>query len=345
MLTDYGSRDKKFTDIIREVREKVLHLGGVSKEEGYETILMQGSGTFGIESVISSVIPENGHILVIINGAYGERIAKISERHKIETTRLEFPENEHPSLEVIRRTLDQKTSITHVALIHSETTSGIINPVKEIGIIVNSAGKTFIVDAMSSFGAVPVNIKECKINYLISSANKCIEGVPGFSLVIGEKENLLISKGNARTLSLDLYAQWKGLEDNKQFRFTPPTHTIIAFHQALQELEQEGGIQARCSRYKQNQESLMNGMKLLGFREYLSPDKQGYIITSFLYPENNNFNFSTFYNKLNERGFVIYPGKVSKTDCFRIGSIGQIYPEDINKFLQSVEEVKKEMGF
>jgi len=344
MLCDLGSRDNAFIDAVKSVRSELLTLAGVSKEEGYEVILMQGSGTFGVESVVSSVVPADGHLLVIINGAYGERISQIAAVHKIVQTRLVFEENEWPLVSQIEQELKSNSAITHVAVIHSETTTGIVNPIEEIGVLTKKYNKVLIVDAMSSFGAIPVNVRDIGIDFLVSSSNKCIEGVPGFSYTIAKRDTLLKAKGLARTLALNLYAQWEGLEKNGQFRFTPPTHAILAFHQAIKELIKEGGIPARAKRYSTNHQRLVEGMRALGFKEYLPPEKQGYIITSFHYPKHPKFDFKEFYTRLNAKGQVIYPGKLSKVDCFRIGNIGQIYPDDIKVLLQCIAEVMKEMG-
>lgn len=345
MQIDYGSRDVAFIQTVKEVREELLKLGGVSQEEGYESIIMQGSGTFGIESVLSSVVPDLGNLLIIINGAYGERMAKMAYVNKLIYTELKFPENTTPDLDVIAEKLASDKSITHVAVVHCETTTGIFNPVQAIGQLVSKYGKTFIVDAMSSFGGVPFDIKANQVDFLISSSNKCIEGVPGFSFIIANKEELEKAEGRARSLTLDLYAQWKGLESNGQFRFTPPTHSIVAFRQALRELEEEGGVEARSNRYQENYNTLIEGMRKLGFQEYLEKEKQGWIITSFLYPESENFDFKEFYDRLNEQGYVIYPGKLSQADCFRIGNIGQIFKKDVEGLLVAIEKAKAEMGF
>lgn len=344
MLHDFGSRDIVFINTVKSVRSNLLKLAGVSQEEGYESVLMQGSGTFGIEAVISSVIPADGHILIIINGAYGERISKMTAIYKIAQTRLVFDEDEIPSLEKIEDVLKSNPAITHVAVIHCETTTGIINPVEKIGSLVKKYGKVFIVDAMSSFGAVPLNVKDAEIDFLISSSNKCIEGVPGFSFTIAKRDTLNQAKGIARTLALDLYAQWAGLENDGQFRFTPPTHAILAFNQAIEELITEGGVSGRAKRYNTNYQYLVKGMRSLGFKEYLPVEKQGYIITSFHYPAHPNFSFKEFYSRLNDKGQVIYPGKLSKVDCFRIGNIGQIYPDDIKVLLNCITEVLDDMG-
>lgn len=343
MLRDLGSRDYEFIDTVNHIRTDLLRLAKVSKSDGFESVIIQGSGTFGIESVISSVIPQDGNLLTIINGAYGERISKIAEIHQIPQIKLVFPENEWPDLAKIEEVLQLNPQISHIAVVHCETTTGIINPVEAIGILSQYYRKAFIVDAMSSFGAVPVNVNESFIDFLISSSNKCIEGVPGFSFVIANKEKLAKSQGLARSLVLDLYAQWQGLESDGQFRFTPPTHVILAFDQALKELEIEGGVEGRAGRYKENYQRLIAGMRALGFREYLSPEKQGYIITSFHYPQHPNFNFKTFYKKLNDKGFVIYPGKLSHADCFRIGNIGKIYVDDIDLLLVTIKGTLQEM--
>ncbi len=345
MQVDYGSRDVAFIQTVKEVREELLKLGGVSQEEGYESIIMQGSGTFGIESVLSSVVPDLGNLLIIINGAYGERMAKMAYVNRLIYTELKFPENTTPDLDVIAERLASDKSITHIAVVHCETTTGIFNPVQAIGQLASKYGKTFIVDAMSSFGGVPFDIKASQADFLVSSSNKCIEGVPGFSFVIADREALKKAKGQARSLTLDLYTQWEGLEKNGQFRFTPPTHAIVAFRQALKELEAEGGVEARTARYQENYNTLIEGMRNLGFKEYLDKDKQGWIITSFLYPENENFDFNEFYARLNEQGYVIYPGKLSQADCFRIGNIGQIYKKDVEGLIAAIKRAKAAMGF
>ena len=229
MLRDVGSRDNDFIELVRGIRRRLLTLGGVSQETGYEAVLVQGSGTFGIESVISSVVPPDGKILILANGAYGERMVKMAARYKIAHEVMRWPENKPVSVAQVREKLSGDAKISHVAVVHCETTTGILNPITELGAAARETERTFIVDAMSSFGAIPLDLEAAKIDYLISSANKCIQGVPGFSFVLARREKLEASKGLARTLSLDLWEQWKGLENDGQFRFTPPTHTLLAF--------------------------------------------------------------------------------------------------------------------
>ena len=231
-----------------------------------------------------------------------------------------------------------------MAAVHCETTTGIFNPIEAIGNVVHDAGKQYFVDAMSSFGAVPIDFADSHIDYLVSSANKCIEGVPGFAFAIARTESLTSTKGFARSLSLDLLAQWEGLEKNGQFRFTPPTHTLLAFHQALQELRDEGGVEGRAARYRTNYETTLKGLRDLGFQEYLPAEDQGYIITSFRFPEHPNFSFETFYNALSDAGYVIYPGKVSDADCFRIGHIGRLFEADARALVRTIAEILTTMN-
>lgn len=342
MLTDLGSRDIAFIEIVRQIRQKLLEVGSCSPDV-YTVVPMQGSGTFGIEAVVSSTIPPDGKLLVIANGAYGERIAKIANVLNINCYVLRGVEEKTPDLDEINKVLKTNLGFTHVAVVHCETTTGIINPIQEIGGIVRDFNCKFFVDAMSSFGAVPVNLYDCDIDYLVSSSNKCFEGVPGFSFVIAKTEALEKTQGYARSLSLDLFSQWQGLERDGQFRFTPPTHALVSFHQALIELEAEGGVSGRALRYRKNHEILVDGMKDIGFELYLQPANRSYIITSFISPNHLNFDFCSFYQHLSNRGYLIYPGKVSNANCFRIGSIGYLFKSDIRALLSAVQDTLTEM--
>ena len=343
MLRDLGSRDGEFIGLVKEIRDKLVELGQADPDQ-YTAVLLQGSGTFGLEAVVSSTIPPDGKLLVIINGAYGKRLAKIASVLKIDTITLEYPENTTPNLREITDALQADKKITCVSVVHCETTTGIINPIEDIGEAAAKSGATYFVDAMSSFGAVPIDLAGCHIDYLVSSANKCIEGVPGFSFVLCQLDSLKRTAGFARSVSFDLLDQYQGFERNGQFRFTPPTHALAAFRQALAELELEGGIPGRAKRYRSNYEVLVAGMREMGFREYLKPEDQGYIITSFLYPDDPKFSFEKFYEGLNQKDDVIYPGKVSDADCFRIGNIGRIFESDIRALLAAIRETLNEMG-
>ena len=347
MLRDVGSRDKEFTSCVANIRQKLLDIAEVNKEQ-YTTIPVQGSGTYSVEAVLQSTVPRvDGKVLILENGAYGKRIAKICDIHNIPKQVLTFEEGQPVDVDTVEETLRKDPTFTHVAIVHCETSCGIFNPVTEVGKVVKKFLKSgsYFVDAMSSFGAVPLDFQAGGIDYMVSSANKCLEGVPGFSYVIARTEKLQQCKGFSRCLSLDLVDQYTSLESNGEFRFTPPTHSMLAFQQAITEFEQEGGLKGRAARYMKNRSILKEGMQKLGFRELLTqPDQPNYIITSFHYPNTSNFDFKTFYQKLNERDLVIYPGKVTDKNCFRIGTIGQIFPEDVEKLLVAIEEVCKEMN-
>jgi 2-aminoethylphosphonate-pyruvate transaminase len=342
MLRDLGSRDAEFLAVISRIRRRLLELGHVA-DASYEAVLMQGSGTFAIESVLSSVIPHGGKLLVAINGAYGHRMAKIATVLGISCQTIIFEEASPVIVERVSRALTEDAAITHVGMIHCETSTGMLNPVAEIGRAVRESARIFIVDAMSSFGGMPIDVAGNKIDFLISSANKCIQGVPGFAFVLARRDLLQAAEGCARSVSLDLLAQCKGLESDGQFRFTPPTHALLAFWQALEELKAEGGVEGRAARYSANREELMKGMSKLGFDAYLAPEHQSHFITSFRFPTHNGFDFPVFYRRLSERGFVIYPGKVSNADCFRIGTIGHIFPKDIRALVVAIGRVLDEM--
>jgi len=345
MLRDAGSWHFEFNAIVADIRERLLKVAGVSRAAGgYETVLLQGSGTFGVEAVFATCVPPNGKVAVLANGAYGERMVAMLQHAKIGQVVLRTPEDTPNDPNALDRALAADATVTHVAVVHCETTTGIVNPITEIGQVARNHKRSYIVDAMSSFGAMPIDFGGASIDYLISSANKCVEGVPGFSFVIARSEALLACEGYARSLSLDLLAQLKGLEKNGQFRYTPPTHSILAFATALDELEQEGGPGARLARYQRNHQVLVEGMKKIGFRPYLRQEVQSPIITSFLFPDDPKFTFDQFYRKLSDKGFIIYPGKISNANTFRIGNIGRIFEADMRSLLAAIAECVSELG-
>lgn len=347
MLRDWCTWDDDYNrGVVQVIRHKLVGLAthAVDAQETYTSALMQGSGTFSVESVIGSVIPEKGKLLVIANGAYGERMATIAKALRIDNVVLRESEIEAPNVERIRQQLTIDADITHLAVVHGETTTGMLNPIGEIADICKSHDKTLIVDAMSTFGGMPIDIEALGIDYLISSANKCIQGVPGFGFVITTRALLEQTKGWARSYSLDLYDQWMTMEKgNGKWRFTSPTHTVRAFSQALVELEEEGGISQRHARYVENQRLLVEGMETIGFRCLLPRELQSPIITAFHVPKSPGFAFAEFYHQLKQRGFVIYPGKVTDIETFRIGTIGEVYPDDIHRLLDAVREVSGEV--
>ncbi|MBL4797073.1 MAG: 2-aminoethylphosphonate--pyruvate transaminase [Oleispira sp.] len=342
MLRDWCTWDDDYNlGVVQPIRQQLVDMALASSsitsndgETAYSTVLMQGSGTFAVESAIGSAIPRDGKLLVLINGAYGKRIAEIAEYLKIAVVSLEVAEHEWIAADVLAETLAKDADITHVAMVHCETTSGILNPLERYAAIVKAAGKVLLVDAMSSFGGIDIKVADLGIDFLISSANKCIQGVPGMGFVIAKRSELLLCEGRARSLSLDLFSQWKTMEDNQgKWRFTSPTHVVRAFQQALAELNLEGGIEARAKRYVANHQTLIRGMKAQGFQCVVDADKQSPFISTFVYPDSELFDFKKLYDCLKEEGFVIYPGKVTATPCFRIGHIGEVYPEDMQRLL------------
>jgi len=339
MLHDAGSWHFEFNAIVSRIRERLLALAGLSSANGWEAILLQGSGTYGVEAVFQTCVPPNGKVAVLTNGAYGNRIVQMLTLARIDRLILRTPENMPTDAEALQALLDTDKAITHVAVVHCETTTGIINPIEEIGAVVRAHKKIYVVDAMSSFGGVPIDFGAGGIDYLISSANKCLEGVPGFCFVICRRETLAACEGFARSLSLDLLGQLKGFRSNGQFRFTPPTHSLLAFDQALNELEVEGGVTARAERYRRNHGVLLAGMAAAGFSPYLDPKVQSYLITAFEYPKLEDFSFDRLYRQLSDRGFIIYPGKLTQVDTFRIGTIGRLFPEDLRQLTTTIKEL------
>lgn len=335
MLLDRCTWDDEYKQLTQQIRRELLELAQVDEEE-YTTVLMQGSGSFVVESVLMSTVPDNGKILVLTNGAYGERLAFMAKTIGLQTVVEAAPYNSYHDFKHIELMLQQDPAITHLAMVHCETTTGILNPIEQMSTLAKQYNKTFIVDAMSSFGGIPIDMGGLQIDYLVSSANKCIQGVPGFGFVIARKAALAHCQGVSRSVSLDLYDQWQVMEVDGKWRFTSPTHVVAAFLQAIHELKAEGGIQARFQRYASNNQLLRERMEKFGFRSYISEDKQSPIITSFLYP-NEHFDFTAFYESIKKQGFVLYPGKLTDVDTFRIGNIGEIYKEDIERLCQSIE--------
>jgi len=347
MMQEYSTWDVDYNGIVQSIRTRLVELatGDAANPDTHTAVLMPGSGTFTVESVVGSVIPSDGKLLVLNNGAYGARITTIARMLRVDTVELGQAEIEPTDLGQVEQMLAGDPEITHVAMVHCETTTGMLNPVEAVGKIVRRLGRVFILDAMSSFGGIPMSMELTGAHYLISSANKCIQGVPGFGFVVADRAMLEATEGWSRSHSLDLFDQWREMETNGgKWRFTSPTHVVSAFARALDELKDEGGIEARHTRYVANQKTMVKGMRALGFRTLLGDDLQSPIITSFYYPDSAEFEFQKFYDALKSRGFVIYPGKVSHAQCFRIGSIGDVQPEDMTGLVGRISEVIDELG-
>lgn len=342
MQRDVGSRDAEFIRIVRDIREALVKIAGAGPE--FTAVPMQGSGTFAIEAAIGSLIPPDGKLLVPANGAYGRRMIAIAQRLGIAVDAIETPETEPIDPAAVKAHLAANPGITHVAAVHCETTTGILNPIAETGAVVAAAGRRFLVDAMSSFGGLPMDVGVCRIDCLISSANKCLEGVPGIGFAIVRTASLDAARGHARSVSLDLAAQRDELDRSGQFRFTPPTHVVLALAAALDELAREGGVAARERRYRESQRALLSGMNAMGFQPVLRAKLQSPIITAFHSPADSRFDFADFYRRLAGSGLVIYPGKLSRIDSFRIGTIGHLVPQDFAELLASIRTTLEAMG-
>jgi len=342
MMEEYSTWDVDYNKIVESIRNSLVRLAVRDDVNlgSFTSVLMPGSGTFSVESVVGSVIPPDGKLLVLNNGAYGARVATISRMLGIETVELSQVETELTNLNAVEKILIEDPAISHVAMVHCETTTGMLNPAEAVGEIVRRLGRIYILDAMSSFGGIPISMESTGAHYLISSANKCVQGVPGFGFVIAGRAQLEAAKGYARSHSLDLYDQWWEMESKGgKWRFTSPTHVVNAFACALEELDAEGGVQARYNRYLNNHKSLVEGMRSLGFKTLINDEFQSPIITSFHCPDLAAFDFQNFYDALKGYGFVIYPGKVSNADCFRIGTIGDVYKDDVLELLKKIEDV------
>ena len=338
MLRDWCTWDTDYNEgIVQNIRRRLVE-HATTNTKAYTTVLMQGSGSFAVEACLGTAVPKNGKVLIPSNGAYGKRIVEMAKVLGIDHIEMALPETAVFDPVEISAMLVRDPDITHVAIVHCETTTGILNPLKELSGVVKGMGKVLIVDAMSSFGGMPMDIDKLDIDFLISSANKCIQGVPGFGFVIAKRDVLKKCEGNARSLCLDLVGQWRDMDKSGKWRYTSPTHVVRAFYQALDELRAEGGISARYKRYCTNHRVLVDGMRGLGFTTLLDDKVQSPIITSFLYPD-DKFVFKTFYEAVKARGFVLYPGKISQAETFRVGNIGEVYPHDMHRLIDVIKEV------
>ena len=334
MLHDYGSRDATFIDLNARILERLV--GIVNGEGSYVAVPLQGSGTFVVEAMIGNFVPADGKLLILINGAYGQRIKKICDYYGRNYIVQETPEDVPVNGVQLDAALDNDTSITHVVVVHCETTSGILNPLREISEVVARHRRSLLIDSMSAFGALPLDAGEIEFDAVVASSNKCLEGAPGMGFCVARESALEKAEGNSPSLVLDLYDQWRAMQKNRQWRFTPPTHVLLAFDQALTEYLEEGGVAGRGGRYRQNCELLVAGMRDMGFKTLLADELQAPIIVTFHMPTNPGFDFARFYDGLKDQGYVIYPGKLTVADSFRMGCIGRLGAEQIEGALEAV---------
>ncbi|WP_434050100.1 2-aminoethylphosphonate--pyruvate transaminase [Marinobacter salarius] len=342
MLHDWGSWDGDFNGVTAEICERLLDVAG--GRESHVCVPMQGSGTFVVEATLGTVIPPASTTLVLMNGAYGQRIGKILDTLGRPYLAIDKGDYHPPRGDEVAVALKANPEIEQVVVVHCETSSGILNPIKDIAEVCRQAGKRLIIDSMSAFGALPVNVAELPCAALVSSANKCFEGVPGFGFAIVERELLSASAGQCHSLSLDLHDQWQYMVKTGQWRYTPPTHVVAAFLQAMREHEAEGGVDGRLARYSRNRDRLVAGLREIGFRTLLADEWLSPIITTFLSPESPEFEFRRLYDAIKARGFLIYPGKLTVADSFRVGCIGQLHDEQIDAVVIAIAEACRELG-
>jgi 2-aminoethylphosphonate-pyruvate transaminase len=343
MLRDWGSWDGEFRAMTAELRASLLVIAGDTAGE-YDCVPLQGSGSYCVEAMLGSLIPRDGHALVLANGAYGKRAATTLGYLGRACTLLDKGDYLPPRGAEVERMLAADASITHVVAIHCETSSGILNPLDEIAAAVAKHGRKLLIDSMSAFGAVPLDVRRIECEAFVSSANKCIEGVPGFGFVIARKSALAEAKGRSHSLALDLYDQWDVMNRTGQWRFTPPTHTVAAFLEALRLFKLEGGQPARLARYANNRDVLVAGMQALGFEPLLNEHWRSPIIVTFFSPAHASFEFARFYELMKEQGFIIYPGKLTVVDSFRIGCIGQVDEDVMRRVVDACARALRAMG-
>ena len=336
MLVDWGSWDERFNQLTASVCEQLLAI--LNGADSHHCVPLQGSGTFAVEAAIGTLVPRNGKVLVLINGAYGQRLAKICAVLGREFSTYETAEDQPSTAADVDRLLHADPAITHVALIHCETSTGILNPLPDIAQVVKTHGKRLIIDAMSSFGALPIDAREVPFDALIAASGKCLEGVPGMGFIFANKQALAAAEGNCHSLAMDLFDQHRYMAKSGQWRFTPPTHVVAALHEALLQYHEEGGLPARHQRYARNCQALLDGMAELGLRSFLPAAIQAPIIVTFHAPQDPRYQFKDFYERVKAKGFILYPGKLTEVDTFRVGCIGHVDAADMRAAVAAIAQ-------
>ena len=342
MLKDWGSWDSDFNAVTARLRSQLLDI--VHGHETHVVVPLQGSGTFSVEAAVATVVPRDGHVLVLDNGAYCKRAAKLTQMMGRKASVLAFGEDEPVSAQALDARLAEDASITHVVLIHCETGTGVLNPFAEVSEVCARRGKGLIVDAMSSFGAIEIDARQLRFDVLVAASGKCLEGVPGMGFVFIRKAVLDRCAGNSQSLAMDLHDQHVYMGKTGQWRFTPPTHVVVALAEAMQQFVEEGGQPARLARYTQNYRTLVDGMAALGFKPFLRPEIQAPIIVTFHAPAHPAYDFKRFYDSAKAKGFMLYPGKLTQVETFRVGCIGAIGPLEMQQAVNAVAATLREMG-
>lgn len=342
MQRDYGSWDAAFNAVTAQVCAELLDIAhGVGS---HVCVPLQGSGTFSVEAALGTLVPRNGTVMVPNNGAYCARIARILRTLGRECVELCFPENEPVVPALVAAALQQDASITHVALVHCETGAGILNPLQDIADVVRASGRKLIVDAMSSFGALDIDVQRMGIDAVVAASGKCLEGVPGMGFVIVHSDTLAATQGNCHSLALDLHDQWQYMQKTGQWRFTPPTHVVLALREAIAQYREEGGPGARLARYTANCRALVAGMEGIGLRPFLAAKDQAPIIVTFHAPHSPHYDFQAMYQAVRSQGFILYPGKLTQVETFRVGCIGAIDAIDIRKAVAAIGHALRTLG-
>jgi len=345
MLKDWGSWDADFNAITAGVRARLLDI--VHGRDTHVVVPLQGSGTFSVEAAVATLVPpgdKGGHVLVPDNGAYCKRAARLTQMMGRRATVLATPEDRPIEPAAVEAALEADTSITHVVLIHCETGTGVENPLAEVAAVCERHGKGLIVDAMSSFAALPIDARRIRFDALVAASGKCLEGVPGMGFVFLRRAILDACAGNSQSLAMDLHDQHVYMEKTGQWRFTPPTHVVVALAEAVTQFVEEGGQPARLARYTDNCKTLVDGMQALGFRPFLKPEIQAPIIVTFHAPAHEAYEFKRFYDAAKQRGFILYPGKLTQIETFRVGCIGAIGRNEMAQAVAAVADTLHEMG-
>ena len=342
MLRDWGSWDADFNAVTARVRKSLL--GIVHGEGSHVVVPLQGSGTFSVEAAVATLVPRDGHVLVMDNGAYCKRAAKLTQMMGRRASVLECADDQAVSPAALDARLAQDPSVTHVVMIHCETGAGVLNPLQAVADVCAARGKGLIVDAMSSFAAIEIDARKTRFDALIAASGKCLEGVPGMGFVFIRKDVLDRCAGNSQSLAMDLHDQYTYMEKTGQWRFTPPTHVVVALDAAIGQFEAEGGQPARLSRYQNNCKLLIDGMGALGFRPFLDPSIQAPIIVTFHAPGDPRYDFKAFYLAAKAHGFILYPGALTQVETFRVGCIGAIGANEIQQAVHAVRLALADLG-
>jgi len=342
MLRDWGSWDADFNAVTASLRSRLLDI--VHGHDSHVLVPLQGSGTFSVEAAVATVVPRDGHVLVLDNGAYCKRAARLTQMMGRRATVLPFAEDEPVSAAALDAKLAADPSITHAILIHCETGTGVANPLAEVAAVCERRSVGLIVDAMSSFAALPIDARQVRFDALVAASGKCLEGVPGMGFVFLRKAILDGCAGNSQSLAMDLHDQHVYMEKTTQWRFTPPTHVMVALSEAVTQFVEEGGQPARLARYIDNCRTLVDGMAQLGFKPFLRPEVQAPIIVTFHAPSDSRYDFKRFYAAAKARGFILYPGKLTQVETFRVGCIGAIGRNEMQQAVNAVADTLREMG-